>query len=131
VQIRFHIGVPNRRAEETVRVSGRLPNHGQTFHNPVREGLPTIHSESRPSLLTCPLLVGYLDLSGGTTQCEVTPLIKLRKKAKLPKLWPTMPGQVLLVRCATKESATPVIAMRMVSQRVGCMNKWKTDQQMP
>jgi len=40
-----------------------------------------------------------------------------------------MPGHVLLVRCATKESATPVIAMRMVSQRVGCMNRWKSDQQ--
>jgi hypothetical protein len=72
-----------------------------------------------------------LDLSGGMTQWEVTPLTKLRKKVRLPKLWPTMPGHVLLVRCATKESATPVIAMRMVSQRVGCMNKWKADQQMP
>ncbi len=56
------------------------------------------------------------------TQWEVTPRTRLRKKVKLPKLWPTMPGHVLLVRCATKESATPVIAMRMVSQRVGCMN---------
>ena len=57
------------------------------------------------------------------TQWEVTPLTRLRKKVKLPKLWPTMPGHVLLVRCATKESARPVIAMRVVSQRVGCMNK--------
>src|SRR6266851_7701420 len=67
----------------------------------------------------------------GMTQWEVTPLTKLRKKVRLPKLWPTMPGHVLLVRCATKESATPVIAMRMVSQRVGCMNTWKIDQEMP
>jgi hypothetical protein len=34
-----------------------------------------------------------------------------------------MPGPVLLVRCVTKENARPVIAMRMVSQRVGCMRK--------
>ena len=113
-----------------------IPDDGQSGRNRITSCLLTIRSESRPSLLTCPLLdrkplVGYLDLSGGTTQCEVTPLTKLRKTVKLPKLWPTMPGHVLLVRCATKESATPVIAMRVVSQRVGCMNKWKTDQQMP
>src|SRR5207247_10502340 len=98
--------------------------------------LTSVSVATLPSFSTCPLrdrlpLVGYLDLSGRTTQCEVTPLSKLRKKVKLPKLWPTMPGHVLLVRCATKESATPVIAMRVVSQRVGCMKKWKTDQQMP
>src|SRR4029077_12011233 len=64
-------------------------------------------------------------------QADATPLTRFRKKARLPKLWPTMPGHVFFVRCATKESATPVIAMRTVSQRVGCMNKWKTDQRIP
>jgi hypothetical protein len=42
----------------------------------------------------------------------MTPLAKLKKKGELPKLWPTMPGHVLFVRWATKESATPVIAIR-------------------
>src|ERR1700730_9145232 len=64
-------------------------------------------------------------------QGDTTPLAKFRKKARFPKLWPTMPGHVLFVRCATKESAIPVIAMRTVSQRVGCINKWKTDQRIP
>ena len=64
-------------------------------------------------------------------QWEVTPLTKLRKKGRLPKLCPTMPGHVLFVRCATKDSAKPETAMRTVSQRVGCMNRWKSDQAMP
>ena len=64
-------------------------------------------------------------------QGDAAPLTKFRKKARFPKLWPTMPGHVLFVRCATKESAIPVIDMRTVSQRVGCINKWKTDQRIP
>src|SRR6267378_3017945 len=64
-------------------------------------------------------------------QGDTTPLTKFRKKARFPKLWPSMPGHVLFVRCATKESAIPVIAMRTVSQRVGCINKWKADQRIP
>jgi hypothetical protein len=48
----------------------------------------------------------------------MTPLTRLKKNGKFPKLWPTMTGHVLLVRCATKESARPVIAIRTVSQNV-------------
>src|SRR6266700_6920011 len=64
-------------------------------------------------------------------QGDTTPLNRFRKKAMFPKLWPRMPGQVLFVRCATKDNAIPVIAMRTVSQRVGCINKWKSDQRIP
>ena len=42
-----------------------------------------------------------------------------------------MPGQVFFVRWAMKDRARPVMAMRVVSQRVGCMKRWKADQKIP
>src|SRR5229473_113144 len=69
--------------------------------------------------------------AGRKTQREVTPLIKFRKKGRLPKVWPTMPGQVFFVPWATKDRARPVMAMRVVSHRVGCMKRWKADHKIP
>jgi hypothetical protein len=54
-------------------------------------------------------------------QGDVTPLTRFRKNARFPQLCPTMPGHVLFFRCATKERAAPLIAMRTVSQSVGCI----------
>lgn len=64
-------------------------------------------------------------------QREVTPFTRFRKKGRLPMVWPIMPGQVFFVRWATKDRAKPLMAMRVVSQKVGCMNRWKADQKMP
>jgi hypothetical protein len=59
----------------------------------------------------CLKIAKFIDKSSATppstvpmyrsVQREVTPCIKPRKKGKLPKLCPTIPGQMLFVRCAT------------------------------
>src|SRR5882762_1498822 len=69
--------------------------------------------------------------SGRACQREVTPFARVRKKGRLPTVWATMPGQVFFVRWAMKDRARPVMAMRVVSQRVGCMKRWKADQRIP
>jgi hypothetical protein len=55
----------------------------------------------------------------------------LNNNGMFAKLWLMIPGQVFFVRCATKESAIPVMAIRTVSNRVGRMNKWNADQNTP